>query len=122
MYQGYSPPHHSTCARARAHTHMHTHTHTHTHTHNELTRGPSRLVPSEIAPVLQYGSGPSSHFLAKILGVDSLLFLCNTQFYFPLSSQLLLSPAKEAYLEFTIVAQLVAFMSTVWGDLGSVPK
>jgi hypothetical protein len=49
-----------------------------------LTRGPGQLKPSNLAPVLQYGSGPSSDFLAKILGVDTPLFLCNTQFYLPL--------------------------------------
>jgi hypothetical protein len=37
---------------------------------------------------MQYGNGPSE-FLAKILGVNTPLFLCNTQFYFPLSSLLL---------------------------------
>jgi hypothetical protein len=30
-------------------------------------------------------SGPSYNFLAKILGVDSPLFIFNTEFYFPLS-------------------------------------
>jgi hypothetical protein len=54
-----------------------------------LTRGPGPLLPSDSAPVLQYGSGPSSDFLAKISGVDNSLFLCNTRFYFPLPSLLL---------------------------------
>jgi hypothetical protein len=36
-----------------------------------LTRGPGRLLPSDSAVVLQYGSGPSSDFLAKTLGVDT---------------------------------------------------
>jgi hypothetical protein len=45
----------------------------------------SRLLPSDSAPVLQCGCGPSSDFLGKILGVDTPLFLCNTQFYSPLS-------------------------------------
>jgi hypothetical protein len=43
-----------------------------------LTRGSRRLEPSDSAPVLQYGGGPSSDFLDKILGVDYPLFLCNT--------------------------------------------
>jgi hypothetical protein len=47
------------------------------------------------APVLQYGSGPSSVFLAKILGVNTALFLFNTQFYFPLSSLLVRKSHKS---------------------------
>jgi hypothetical protein len=31
-----------------------------------LTKGPGRLLPSDLSPVLQCGSGPSSDFLAKI--------------------------------------------------------
>jgi hypothetical protein len=50
-----------------------------------LTRRPERLLLSELAPILKYGSGPSHDFLAKILRV-----LCNTQFYFPVSSLLVL--------------------------------
>jgi hypothetical protein len=44
-----------------------------------LRRAPGRLLPSDSAPVLQYGSEPSSDILAKTLGVDTPLFLCNTQ-------------------------------------------
>jgi hypothetical protein len=47
-----------------------------------LTRGPGRLLPSDLAPILQYGSRPPSDFLAKILGVDTSQFLWNTRFYF----------------------------------------
>jgi hypothetical protein len=47
---------------------------------------PGWLLPSDSALILQCGSGPSTDFLAKILGVDSQQFLCNMQFYFPLSS------------------------------------
>jgi hypothetical protein len=42
-----------------------------------LTMKPGRLKPSDEAPDLQYGSGSSSEFLAKILGVDTRLLLCN---------------------------------------------
>jgi hypothetical protein len=56
---------------------------------SSLTRGPGRLLSSDLALVLQYDSGPPSDFLAKILGVDTPLFLCNTQFYFSLSLLLL---------------------------------
>jgi hypothetical protein len=47
-----------------------------------LTRGPGRLLPSDLAPILQYGSRPPSDFLAKILGVDNSPFVWNTRFYF----------------------------------------
>jgi hypothetical protein len=89
-----------------------------------LTGGPGRLLPSDLAPVLQDGIGPSSDFLAKISGVDIPLFLCNTQFYFPLSSLLFLSPIKENSLYFTVVASLVAYVSTVqatWVQFPSRP-
>jgi hypothetical protein len=54
-----------------------------------LKRGPGRLLLSDLAPILQYGNR-SSDFLAKILGVNTSLFVWNTQFYFTLSSLLLL--------------------------------
>jgi hypothetical protein len=66
--------------------------------HQPLTRGPGRLKPSDSAPVLQYGSGPSSDFLAKILGVVNPPFLCNTQFYFPLSSLLLHKDRRSKHM------------------------
>jgi hypothetical protein len=47
------------------------------------------LKPSDSAPVFQRVSEPSSGFLTKILGVETPLFLCNTQFYFPPLSLLL---------------------------------
>jgi hypothetical protein len=47
---------------------------------------PGPLKPSDTALVLQYDSGPSSDFLARMLGVDTPLFLFKMQFYFPLSS------------------------------------
>jgi hypothetical protein len=40
-----------------------------------LTRGPGRLLPSDSASVLKYGSGHSSDFLDKMLSVDSLWFV-----------------------------------------------
>jgi hypothetical protein len=33
---------------------------------------------------LLFSSGPSSDFLAKVLGVDTTLFICNAKSYFPL--------------------------------------
>jgi hypothetical protein len=77
----------------------------------ELTRGPCRLLPSDSAPVLKYGSGPSSDFLAKIVNVDTPLFLCNTQFYF--------SPSlhdEQSY--FVLIFCLTLWLlSTVWFSL-----
>jgi hypothetical protein len=72
-----------------------------------LTRGPGRLKHSDSAPVLQYGSGPSSDFLAKILGVDTALFLCNTLFYFLLSSLLHHTSRKRRTLTLFAILQLV---------------
>jgi hypothetical protein len=61
-------------------------------------RKSSRLLPSNSTPVLQYGSGSSSDFLAKILGVHTLLFLCNTQLCFSLSLPLLCMSSKRIFL------------------------
>jgi hypothetical protein len=52
---------------------------------SHLTRKPGRFKPSDSFPILQYGSGPHSDLLTKILRVETQLFLCNTRFYFPLS-------------------------------------
>jgi hypothetical protein len=85
-----------------------------------LTRGPGRLLTSDLALVLQYGSGTSSDFLAKILGVDTPLFLCNTKFYFSLSSLLL--PAEEfipSVYRHCSVGSVYAYGT---GDPVSVPK
>jgi hypothetical protein len=41
------------------------------------------LRPSKLAVILQYCSGPSFDFLAKILGVSIQLLHCDTQFCFP---------------------------------------
>jgi hypothetical protein len=48
----------------------------------------SLLTPDQ-AMVLQYCSGHSCDFLATVLGADTLPFLWEKQFYFPLSSSLL---------------------------------
>ena len=39
-----------------------------------LTRGANQLKPSDLVLVLHCGSGPYSDFMAKILGVNTLLF------------------------------------------------
>jgi hypothetical protein len=49
-----------------------------------LTRGSGRLFPSDLALVLQYGSGPFPDILAKMLGVDTPLFLFAFIFFLPL--------------------------------------
>lgn len=90
--------------------------------------GPTRVVvysnsahkgthsPPDSASVLQWGSESSTEFLAKILYLDVTLFLCNTQFYFPLSALSLVSLAKEFFLQFTSVSQLVVFLRYHVGD------
>jgi hypothetical protein len=59
------------------------------------TRGSSRLLCFGSARVLQCGSQPSSDFLAKMLGVDSPLFLHNTRFYFLLVHPFVVSISKR---------------------------
>jgi hypothetical protein len=61
--------------------------------HLTLTREPRRLKLSNSAQVLQYGSGPSIDFLAKILGVDTQLFVINN-FIFQLLNHDLIGPTE----------------------------
>jgi hypothetical protein len=93
------------------------------------------LEPSDSAPGLQYDSGPSSGFLARILGVDTPLFLCNTQLYFPLCSLFLRKSRKRrthtyihTYIHtythththtLSVIVQLVVY---VGGGRGSIPR
>jgi hypothetical protein len=80
------------------------------------------LLLSDLALVLQYVSGPSSDFLAKILGVDTPLFLCNTQFCFPLSSLLFCKSSKRiasSVYHRSSVGSLYAYGAV---DPGLVPK
>jgi hypothetical protein len=72
-----------------------------------LTRGPGQLSPSDSAPVLQYGSGPSD-YQAKILGVDTALFLRNMQLYFSLLHAYIVSFIKGVSSKLSVVVQLVA--------------
>jgi hypothetical protein len=78
------------------------------------TTGPGQFLPSDLTPVLLYGSGSSSDFLPKILGVNTTLFLCNTQFYFTLSSVLLCKSHKTVILKLSVTDQLVACPPMVW--------
>jgi hypothetical protein len=52
-----------------------------------LTRGPRQLKPSNLTPVLQYGSG-SSWLHGQNIRCQHTTVSLNTQFYFPLSSNL----------------------------------
>jgi hypothetical protein len=83
------------------------------HLNFNLTRGPGRLLPSDSAPILQNGSGPHSDFLAKILGVDTLPFLCKTQFYFSFSLLFLHTLIKCHFITSLAIAQAVAFLLMV---------
>jgi hypothetical protein len=40
-------------------------------------------MPSDPVLLLQCGSGPYSDFVVKMLGVDTPLFIWNTQLHFP---------------------------------------
>jgi hypothetical protein len=52
---------------------------------------------SDSVSVLQYGTGLSSDFLIRILDVDTPVFLCNTQVYFPRSSLLVHKSHKSRH-------------------------
>jgi hypothetical protein len=71
--------------------------------YSAFTRGPGRLFLFNLAPVLQYGSRPSSGFLIKILGVDTLLFVWNSQFCF-----------THSYTLLTAVYQWVTYLLMIW--------
>jgi hypothetical protein len=79
-----------------------------------VARGPGRLLPSDSALVLKYGSGSSSDFLAKILSVDTPPFLWKTQFYFPLSSLLLHILVKCSIFISSAPAQVLECLRMVW--------
>jgi hypothetical protein len=95
-----------------------------------LKRGPSRLLPSDSAPILQYGNGPSSDFLAKILGVDTPPLLWKTQFYFSLVSLFLhilvyfsstAADDRQVSLLFPVLGVALTKWKrphTLWGTLG----
>jgi hypothetical protein len=68
------------------------------------------------------GSGPSSEFLAKILGADTSWFLCNTQFYFPLSSLLLCKSNKRITSSVHHHSSVGSVYACGAVDPGSVPK
>jgi hypothetical protein len=91
----------------------------------DLTSGPGRLKSSNSAPVLQYGSGLSSDFLAKMWSTDTPLFLCNTQFYFPLPSLKVCKSLKVGLLMLSAIVQLAMCLprcrrlgfDSQWSDL-----
>jgi hypothetical protein len=60
-----------------------------------LRREPRHLKPSDSAPIFEDCSGLSYDILAKILGVNSALFLLNAEFYFPLFSLLVRKSHKS---------------------------
>jgi hypothetical protein len=83
-----------------------------------VTRESGRLKPFDSSPVLQYGSGPSPEFLAKILSVNTLLFLCNTRFYFPLFHCCFISLKEVSALMLSAIVQFVYKV----GGWGSIPN
>jgi hypothetical protein len=81
-----------------------------------VTSGTGRLKPSVSSPVLQYDSEPSTDFLAKILGVDTPLFLCSTRYYgiiFRVFYCCSLSLVNATTLAATLKEQLVAGLPTM---------
>jgi hypothetical protein len=85
----------------------------HTPERSTTERRPSKLVPSDTAPVLQFGSGTSSPSWPNILGVNTSLFLCSIQFYFSHSLLLCCKSHKRDILLLTAKAQLAARLPTV---------
>jgi hypothetical protein len=85
-------------------------------------KGTWSILPSDLALVLQYGSGPSSDFLAKILGVDTPLLLYSTQFDFPLSSQLLQKSCKRNWCLAHRGSTVGSMYTYCVGNLGSIPQ
>jgi hypothetical protein len=75
--------------------------------------GPSRSLASDLPPVLQCGSRPSSAFLAKILGVYTLQFVFNAQFYFTGFSLLLHKFCIQHLLSSYTIAQWVVCLPMV---------
>jgi hypothetical protein len=76
-------------------------------------RRPNQLLPSNLTVILQYGSRPSSDFLAKILGVHTSPFVWNKQFYFTRSSLLLHKSCVGHQLLLSAVAQWVVCLLMV---------
>jgi hypothetical protein len=66
-----------------------------------------------LAPVLKYGSGPSSDFLAKMLGVDTPPFPWKTQFHLLLSLLLLHRLMRCCVSALPATVQLVACLLLV---------
>jgi hypothetical protein len=78
-----------------------------------VTGGSCRLLHSDQAAVSLCVSGPSCHFLARIFGLDTPLFLRSTQFYFALPLLLFCKSHKSS--QFFEVAQLATcFVPWCW--------
>jgi hypothetical protein len=67
---------------------------------------------SDLALVM-LNTGPPSDFQAKVLGVDTPLFLHNTQFYFSLLHSYVVSLIKVLCNKLSVVAHLVACLSVM---------
>jgi hypothetical protein len=87
-----------------------------------LTRGPGRLLPSDLAPILQYGSRPPSDFIAKILGVDTSPFLWNTRFYFTCSYLQVYMSCSIVVLIAVLRNAVVNVLDSYVADPGSSPR
>jgi hypothetical protein len=85
-------------------------------------KGTQSLLPSDFTLVLQYGSGPSSDFLAKILDVNTPLFLYNAQFYLSYSSLLHCKSHKSRHPQVLHGSTAGSMFAYVAGNVSSIPK
>jgi hypothetical protein len=77
-------------------------------------KGPSWLLPSDLAPILRRGSGHSSDIHTKQLRVDTLLFLQNTLFYYSILYSYAVSTERGLSHNLYVVAQLVVRFPVAW--------
>jgi hypothetical protein len=84
----------------------------------DTKKGTQSIETSDLATVLQCGSGSSSDLQAKVLCVNTPVFLSNTQFHFPLSS---LSVCKLHKSRCTYIVSnssdgsILAYKAVIWG-------
>jgi hypothetical protein len=87
-----------------------------------LTREHDQLKPFDSALILHKDSKFPSDSLSKILGVNTPLFLFDTQFYFPLSSLLLRKSHKCMYHYTVHDTSIGSTLACRAGDPSSIPS
>jgi hypothetical protein len=76
----------------------------------ELTGGPHQLKPFDAVSIFKYYSRPYPDILDKILGVDTQLFLCNTQLNFQFLQYDLIRRIKARSITSSATAHLVVLL------------